>query len=795
MPASRPQPRRRLPPGQPAVRPLVWWMALAWASLPALANAQSAEQEPLPAPVLRPSPMLQEKIPEAARNLQPAYVFGDSISGQADVRAVIEGNAELRRSDTIVRANRMEYTVADDRVQAEGQVHINRAGNVFDGNRLDLEVEAFRGNFTDANYRFLATQAHGDASEVEFLDRERSIIHNATYTTCQRDNEASWEPDWVLKARSIHLDQGTQVGYARGAKLQFKGVTVLPIPVVSFPLSDQRKSGLLPLTIGLDNVSGFEYTQPYYWNIAPNRDATLSSTLMTKRGVNVGGEFRYLEPTYQGKLRLDYMPGDRLRDRDRWAYGVLHQGTIASPFGALGLNLNLNRVSDDNYWRDFTRRGETNRLLNSRLLPSDATLGWSGQDSTLMLRTLKWQTLQDVASPITPPYDRMPQLQWRYTPLNLGHGLDMTVEADTTRFEADPTLTGQPNAQRSYLSAEISRPFLSPGAFFTPKLKLHASQYDFDGALSNGMTSAARTLPTLSLDSGLVFERETQLFGRNLLQTLEPRAFYTYTPYRDQSMLPVYDTGLNDFNLATIYSENSYSGHDRFADNNLLTLGLTTRLIDADTGAESARFGVAQRVRFSDQRVTLPGEVPATDRLSDILFGASINWTPQWALDAAVQYNRETAHSERTTVAARYSPGNYRTISAAYRLQRGTSEQVDVGWQWPIRNPWASEDKGREGGRWYSVGRLNYSLQDRKLVDTVVGFEYDSCCWVGRVVLERLQSSVTTSNTRLLFQVEFVGFSRLSLGANPLQSLKDNIPRYQPLRQTTTVPSRFSNYD
>jgi len=770
-------------------------MALAWASLPALANAQSAEQEPLPAPVLRPSPMLQEKIPEAARNLQPAYVFGDSISGQADVRAVIEGNAELRRSDTIVRANRMEYTVADDRVQAEGQVHINRAGNVFDGNRLDLEVEAFRGNFTDANYRFLATQAHGDASEVEFLDRERSIIHNATYTTCQRDNEASWEPDWVLKARSIHLDQGTQVGYARGAKLQFKGVTVLPIPVVSFPLSDQRKSGLLPLTIGLDNVSGFEYTQPYYWNIAPNRDATLSSTLMTKRGVNVGGEFRYLEPTYQGKLRLDYMPGDRLRDRDRWAYGVLHQGTIASPFGALGLNLNLNRVSDDNYWRDFTRRGETNRLLNSRLLPSDATLGWSGQDSTLLLRTLKWQTLQDVASPITPPYDRMPQLQWRYTPLNLGHGLDMTVEADTTRFEADPTLTGQPNAQRSYLSAEISRPFLSPGAFFTPKLKLHASQYDFDGALSNGMTSAARTLPTLSLDSGLVFERETQLFGRNLLQTLEPRAFYTYTPYRDQSMLPVYDTGLNDFNLATIYSENSYSGHDRFADNNLLTLGLTTRLIDADTGAESARFGVAQRVRFSDQRVTLPGEVPATDRLSDILFGASINWTPQWALDAAVQYNRETAHSERTTVAARYSPGNYRTISAAYRLQRGTSEQVDVGWQWPIRNPWASEDKGREGGRWYSVGRLNYSLQDRKLVDTVVGFEYDSCCWVGRVVLERLQSSVTTSNTRLLFQVEFVGFSRLSLGANPLQSLKDNIPRYQPLRQTTTVPSRFSNYD
>ena len=792
----RPQPRRPRPSGLPAVRPLVWWMALAWASLPALSQAQpAAAQGDLPPPALRSSPMLQERIPEAVRTQQPAYVSGDSIEGQANVRAVIEGNAELRRSDTIVRANRMEYTVADDRLQAEGQVHINRAGNVFDGSRLDLEVEAFRGNFTDANYRFLATQAHGDASEVEFLDRERSIIHNATYTTCQRDNEASWEPDWVLKARSIHLDQGAEVGYARGAQLQFKGVTVLPIPVISFPLSDKRKSGFLPLTMGLDNVSGFEYTQPYYWNIAPNRDATLSSTLMSKRGVNLGAEFRYLEPTYQGKLQLDYMPGDRLRDRDRWAYGLQHQGQIASPWGGLGLNMNLNRVSDNDYWRDFTRNTGTNRLLNNRLLASDASLSWAGEDSTLMLRTLKWQTLQDVASPITPPYDRMPQLQWRYTPLNLGYGLDVAVEADTTRFEADPALTRQPNAQRSYLSAEISRPFLAPGAFFTPKLKLHASQYQFDNPLSNGMTSAGRTLPTVSLDSGLVFERDTKLFGRNLLQTLEPRAFYTYTPYRSQNMLPVYDTALNDFNLATIYSENSYSGQDRFADNNLLTLGLTTRYIDADTGAEAARFGVAQRVRFSDQRVTLPNEVPATDRLSDILFGASINWTPQWALDAAVQYNRETGHSERTTVGARYSPGNYRTISTAYRLLRGTSEQVDVGWQWPIRNPWATEGKGREGGRWYSVGRLNYSLQDGKLVDTVVGVEYDSCCWVGRVVLERLQSSRTTSNTRLLFQVEFVGFSRLSLGSNPLQSLKDNIPRYQALRQTTTVPSRFSNYD
>ncbi|MBU0746315.1 MAG: LPS-assembly protein LptD, partial [Gammaproteobacteria bacterium] len=281
-------------------------------------------------------------------------------------------------------------------------------------------------------------------------------------------------------------------------------------------------------------------------------------------------------------------------------------------------------------------------------------------------------------------------------------------------------------------------------------------------------------------------------------------AFYTYTPYRDQSRLPVYDTAANDFNFATIYTENAFGGNDRLADNNLLTLGVTTRLLDPSTGAEAARFGIAQRLRFSDQQVTLPGVAPANERLSDVLLGAGITWTPEWGFDSTVQYNPKTGRSIRSTIGARYSPGNYRTVSAAYRLQRGTSEQIDIGWQWPLNSLWGG-DKGQDAGkvrgqgqgagRWYSVGRLNYSLQDRKLVDTVVGLEYDSCCWIGRVVLERLQSGVTTSNTRLLFQIEFVGFSRLSLGSSPLETFKQNVPRYQYLREQVSTPSRFSNYD
>ena len=778
---------------------LAYAVALAWCGLPLAATAQSAAPSGWDAPpALRSSPLLQEKIPEEVRSQLPIFVTGDRVEGQTDLNAVIEGNAELRRGDTVIRADRLDYNVPEDLAKAQGKVRINRAGNVYEGTALELRVEAFEGFFSDARYQFLANQAHGEATRVDFIDKDRAVVHNATYTTCQRGNEASWQPDWVLRASTIRIDNEEEVGTAENAVLEFKGLPILPIPYITFPLSDKRKSGLLPPTIGLDSRDGVAYMQPYYWNIAPNRDATLRAALMTKRGANLGGEFRYLEPTYKGEFSGDVMPDDRLRDRLRWGYTAKHEGTINTGVGGLGLNINVNRVSDDNYWRDFGRASE---ILRQRLLPGDATLSWARNDVSASVRTLKWQTLQDVNSPIVPPYDRMPQLQWRYAPSELGGGIDASVVLDSTRFQAARALTGQPNANRSFAMAQVSRPFLAPGGFITPRMQLHATQYQFDSALSNGDRSASRTLPTFSLDSGLVFERDAAYFGRAFLQTLEPRAFYTYTPYRDQSRLPVYDTAANDFNFATIYTENAFGGNDRLADNNLLTLGVSTRLLDPNTGAEAARFGIAQRLRFSDQKVTLPGVAPANERLSDLLLGAGITWTPEWGFDSTVQYNPKTGRSIRSTIGARYSPGNYRTVSAAYRLQRGTSEQIDIGWQWPLNDLWGDKGqdlgkgRGQGTGRWYSVGRLNYSLQDRKLVDTVVGLEYDSCCWIGRVVLERLQSSVTTSNTRLLFQIEFVGFSRLSLGSSPLETFKQNVPRYQYLREQVSTPSRFSNYD
>lgn len=701
----------------------------------------------------------------------------------------------------MIRAERLDYYQPDDLAKARGNVHINRAGNVYEGTQLELKVDAFEGFFTQPTYRLLKNGAYGQAERVDFIDDKRAVIRKATYTTCQRQDYPGWTPDWILRANGIRLDDEAEVGTASGAVLTFFSVPILPIPALSFPLSDKRKSGFLPPTISLDNINGFEWRQPYYWDIAPNRDATFYPTLMSKRGLDLGSEFRYLERNYRGSLRADVMPDDKLRERTRWGYSYTHAGTIGLPpgTGALGLTLNVNRVSDDNYWRDFSR---STGSLTQRLLSQDGQLSWSSPGGSLyaMVRTLSWQVLQDVTAPIVPPYDRLPQVYTRYSRPDLPLGLVGSVEGDSTRFSADRSLTLQPNAQRSFLLGKIERPWQAPGWFITPRVQFHTTQYSFDAPLVNGSTTASRTLPIYSVDSGLVFERQARYLGRSFTQTLEPRAFYVYTPFRDQSRLPNYDSAYNDFNFATVFTENAFGGNDRIADNNLLTLGATTRLLTPETGAEVARFSLAQRLRFKDQLVTLPGTPPVSDRISDLLFGTTLAWSPKWALDSTVQYNPKTGRSERSTIGGRYNPSNYRVVSAAYRLQRGQSEQLDVGWQWPINDLWG--DKGRDLGpgrgqgpnRWYSVGRLNYSMQDKRLVDTLVGFEYDACCWIGRVVFERLQSTTTTATARILFQLEFVGFSRL--GSSALQPLRQNIPRYQFLRDPRVEqPSRFSNYD
>ncbi len=795
----------------PTFRSLPSWPAaplqgIAWAVLCAWPGLSLADATGLR---LRSSPLLEEAISQRQDKEGAIHVGGQSMRLRPDLDLVIEGRATIRKPGLSIQAGRLEYDQTQDVVNASGQVRMSRDGSLFEGPKLTLQVDSFQGKLEQPVFELYKSGGYGQAAQVEFLDDKRAIVRQASYTTCRRTPGPEWLPAWVLKATEMTLDEEESSVRAQGVQLRFQDVPLLAIPAASFPLTSDRRSGFLPPVVGINTTNGVEVAQPYYFDIAPNRDATVTTHVMSKRGVAVDTEFRYLEKDYSGQARLNLMPSDTLSSQARWGWSSQHNGSIdtgLSSVGLIGLGLHLNRVSDDQYWRDFPRSG---LALTQRLLPSTGVLSWARGDFSMSAQVQRWQTLQDISAPITPPYDRAPQVSMRYGQWR-ADGMDWSVQADTTRFEARydriPNNTATPrNGERSFVQAQMSRPWIRPWGFVTPKLQLHATRYQLDQPMDTGASVANRVLPTASLDAGLVFERETQWFGRNVVQTLEPRAFYVRTPYRDQSMLPVYDSGPTDFNLSTIYSENAYVGQDRLIDNDALTLGVTSRFFDADNGAEMLRVGMAQRIRFSDQQVVLPGQTPAQSGPSDLLLGAGVRWDDRWTLDSTVQVNNQTDRISRTTLQARYSPSAYRVLNAAYRLNRGVSEQVDLGWQWPISDVLGRSDPAAETAwtrtpgqglgpdRWYSVGRLNFSLTEGRLVDSLLGFEYDGGCWIGRIAFERIQSTVSTASSRLLFQLEFIGLARV--GASPLNSLRNHIPRYQYLRDNTVQPSRFQHYE
>jgi LPS-assembly protein len=795
-----------------ALRPVALVVAWLLHAPGAFAQVQPAPPAAEPSPQLKASPRLREDIPPDARAQLPTFVEGDRIGGQVDVETSVEGNAVLRRGDTVIRARRIDYHQADDLARAQGDVHVNKAGNIFEGPELQLHLDSFEGFFTNPHYQFLRNEGYGEAERMDFIDKDHSVVTRATYTTCKRKPGPSWMPDWILRASSISFDEQNDVGEAKNAVLRFKNVPILAIPDMTFPLSEKRKSGFLPPTIGVDNRSGVETTIPYYWNIAPNRDATLYPTLMTKRGVDLGAEFRYLEPDYNGFLRGDFLPHDKLSNSNRWGLTWQHtQPKLQLPyFGSGTVLLNMNRVSDDNYWKDFSRSSAS---LTQRLLSDDALLVTSWMGATLMARSLRWQTLQDLTAPIIPPYDRSPQVNLRKVATALPGGFDVTMEGDYSHFSHSvssdlaalypptQTLVTQPNGRRSYLLAQVSRPWQAPGWFVVPKLQVNSRYYSFDSPTMSGQESATVTVPTASLDTGLVLERDTHLFGRNFVQTLEPRAFLVYTPFRNQNQLPNYESAVADFNFATVYTENEFSGWDRISDSRTLTVGTQSRLLDRDTGEEAARFGIAQRLRFADEHIgLLPTDPVISDRLSDTLFGASVALTRRWNATATREYNFKAHEAIRDVLGVRYNPRPYHVFNIAYRFQKDLSRDIDIGWQWPLNDLWGDRGqdlgpgRGEGEGRWYSVGRMDVSLMDpRRLVEGLLGLEYDGGCWIGRIVVERLQTGTTTANKRILFQLEFSGLSHL--GSNALVTLKQNIPRYQYLREQTLPPSRFSNYE
>jgi LPS-assembly protein len=745
------------------------------------ASAASAADAPLH---LRPSLLLGPPPRGDAARVRSTVLRADRVQSRPELETIAEGNVEFRRAGTVIRADRITYDSAEDRARARGNVRISRDGNHYWGPELELQVQRFEGFFLEPHFTLGRTGAGGSARRFDFLDPSRFVAVDATYTSCPRDG--SGDPDWLLSADRVRIDLEANEGVAEGAVLRFLGVPILGAPVLSFPLTDERKSGWLPPGVNLDSRSGLELSVPYYWNIAPNRDATITPSVLSRRGAGLGVEYRYLEPSDFGRIEVDGLPGDRVAGRDRWLGDLSHQGTWRHDihYGASAI-----RVSDDDYWKDFSRqiRSFTPRLLplNARV---DQRIERGGLGAKWFVGTQRWQVLRssEPGADIVAPYDRSVQVGAGLDaalPLGARFGVDTEVNR-FTRADGLPSSTA-PNGWRAHAVASLSRPFETPAFFVRPKLMFNAASYALDQALVDGRTRTGRSVPTLSIDSGTVFERDSRWFGKAQRQTLEPRLFYANTPFREQATLPNFDSAAIDFNTISVYTENAFSGFDRISDGHQLTAGATTRWLDAETGAETLRLGIAQRYLFRDQRVT-PDGIPLTQRLSDVLLDGSTSLVPNWRFDVAVQYSAELSRPQRSIVGVQYLPAPFHALSATYRLARGLSEQVELGWQWPVYRGRSQGGNGKCQGTLYAVGRVNYSTRDSRLTDSLAGFEYDAGCWIGRIVAERLSTGRAEATTRFLLQLELVGLSRI--GSNPLQVLKDNIPGYRLLREERKGP-------
>lgn len=721
----------------------------------------------------------------------PVSISAERMTGRPDREIQADTNVEIIQGTTVIESDRATYNILKDQVDASGNVRMRRMGDRYTGEEVRMRVDSGEGYITEPTFHLEQNNGKGSAERIEFQSQDEAVVSDGIYSTCEMPN-----PDWYLKSSRLDLDKARDTGFARNTVVYFKGVPILATPAMSFPLSDARKSGVLPPTIGSTNKGGLEVTVPYYFNIAPNRDLTLYPKLIARRGMQLGAEGRYLGQTYSGETKLEYLPGDRETDTDRYALSSIHTQSFAPSWT---FNWNLNSASDDQYPDDFASSITTSK---QRLMLRDMSLSYGGSFWTASLRASNYQVLQDPLAPIGRPYDRLPQFLLHAEKLDV-NGWDWSSDLEATRFSRPRKLPGERDfvqetvlsphiGNRLVINPKLAYPIIRPGYFITPKLSLHATSYTLENSTAGAPDSLNRVVPTASFDSGLVFEREASFFGNAVTQTLEPRLFYVYTPYRNQDQFPLFDTGQTDFNYGQLFSENRFVGHDRVSDANQLTAALVSRFIEP-SGAERARLAIGQRYYFSDQNVQLPGVLNSQTR-SDLLLAGAGKISNEVSVEANMQYSQSLRTMVRDNYGVRWQPGPMRVLNLQYRRDVSNLlsplEQIDVSAQWPLSD------------RWYGVGRVNYSLrndnaaaanvnaslQNSKIAEALLGLEYKADCWIFRIVAQRTPTSSNVATTGFFIQLELNGLSRI--GSDPLQALRQNIPGYQQLSNQPGSNSR-----
>jgi len=671
----------------------------------------------------------EEPRPDPATT--PTEITGDKVEYTLDGAMVLSGNVVMQQGNRRITADHLELDAVKKDVKVQGGVEYSDPALVVRGNSGTYSP-ALGASFEGTEFELPTRSARGSASSLRVDGESKVTLEEVTFTTCPLDDVS-----WQLKASQIELDTRTRNGTGRGTRVEFKGVPIVYAPWLTFPIGPQRKSGFLFPNIGASSRNGAQFDVPYYWNIRPNLDFTAQPVYYSKRGVDLGGEFRYLTRRQRGALTFNYLPGDNIADRDRSRVILDH---VAELPGEWRFRIDATDVSDTQYFEDFAQGPEGTSVPFAERL---AEFTYRDEHLNVRAQAQQFQTIDDDLVDEDRPYARAPRLlasgDWNS---GLG-GLEYGFDAEVVNFDRDLGVTGW----RLDAAPRMGFDWSAPGIFVRPTVGYRYTQYSLEDQAPGTDDAPTRSLPIATLDAGMVFERTVGSHAQRRI-TLEPRALYLYTPYRYQDELPIFDTGIPDLNLVQLYRTNRYVGADRVNDANQVAFGLTSRLLDGSSGEQYVAMSVGQAYYFEAPRVVLPDEPIATRNTSDFIAQVSLTSFKNWNIEAGLQWNPEEERSERTQFRLQYRPDGESVVNLAYRAQRDRLEQADVSTAWPI------------GRSWHAFGRYVYSLRDEESLETFAGLEYKACCYRLRAVYRRFISSRTGErDTGVYLQLELNGLA------------------------------------
>jgi len=668
--------------------------------------------------------------------------------GQATLgEALLEGDVRVNQGDRYLQANEVSMDRQANRVQASGEVIYGDPELAIRSRSAELDLTDEIGIFNQADYYVPQRNAQGSADRVQTeRQSQQSLLEQVTYSTCVRGAEF-----WQLRTGELILNEQTGRGTARDISLAVKGVPVMYFPYLSFPINDQRQSGFLIPTGGYSNDNGLDLSIPYYWNIAPNQDMTLIPRVLSKRGVQWGVEYRFLRTRDGGEIGVQYLPDDREFGADRSAVIATYRANLLNRLFA---NLLYQEVSDDEYLDDFDN---TIDLLSASTLERHLNLTYYGREWLALARVQDFQVVDDSAfeDPDDEPYSRLPQVLFDGNWRRLTGGLHYRLRGEWVNFDHDNDVTGK----RLDLESGVSLPLNSNAGFLIPSLDYRYTAYNLDNTAPGADNSPTRSAPIASVDAGLVFERPLQLknwLGGSGIQTLEPRLFYLYVPFRNQSAIPIFDSANVDVSYPWLFLDNRFTGADRLGDANQLTTALTTRYLNPTDGRERWRASIGQIYYFQDRRVTLDNSAPGDSSSSDLIAEAMVNYGSALSLRGAVQWDTEVEQINRGAIDILYHPGSSRLLNLSHRFVADELEQIDLALVWPIQT------------QWRTVARWNYSLKEKRNLDLLAGLEYEECCWALRLLARQQRDDPDDDDptNSVLVELELKGLAGIGSDIN-----------------------------